>query len=177
MPGEYASVTQSVVATARPRTRKPARQFAIWHHITDTTNRVSEEFRTLTESLIRTSETRLARSRRADGVCDPSYPSLEPGDSSTPRSAPLPRGALVRHSSFVRAACVAAHVRICAGGSVMVVPTETVILLKCLWKKTGGHFRRCFLSAGSSWQGCVGPWRVGVAFRLPMCCGVRYCCT
>src|SRR5216684_7313380 len=44
-----------------------------------------------------------------------SYPSLEPVDSSTPRSAPLPRRSLLRHSSFVRAVCVDALVRICAG--------------------------------------------------------------
>src|SRR6266851_5132817 len=44
------------------------------------------------------------------------YPSLEPVDSSTPRSAPLPRRSLLRHSSFVRAVCVDALVRICAGG-------------------------------------------------------------
>ena len=43
------------------------------------------------------------------------YPSLEPVDSSTPRSAPLPRCTLLRHSSFVRAVCVDALVRICAG--------------------------------------------------------------
>src|SRR5439155_11770675 len=55
------------------------------------------------------------------------HPSLEPVDSSTPRSAPLSRCTLLRHSSFVRAVCVDALVRICAGGrSVMVVPTATV---------------------------------------------------
>src|SRR5260370_29943303 len=43
------------------------------------------------------------------------YPSPEPVDSSTPRSAPLPRCTLLRHSSFVRAVCVDALVRICAG--------------------------------------------------------------
>src|SRR5262245_45857199 len=43
-------------------------------------------------------------------------PSLEPVDSSTPRSAPLSRCTLLRHSSFVRAVCVNAPVRICAGG-------------------------------------------------------------
>ncbi|MCU1296599.1 MAG: hypothetical protein JWO91_877, partial [Acidobacteriaceae bacterium] len=42
-------------------------------------------------------------------------PSLEPVDSSTPRSAPLSRRTLLRHSSFVRAVCVNALVRICAG--------------------------------------------------------------
>jgi hypothetical protein len=42
-------------------------------------------------------------------------PSLEPVDSSTPRSAPLSRCTLPRHSSFVRAVCVNALVRICAG--------------------------------------------------------------
>src|SRR5713101_4108304 len=44
------------------------------------------------------------------------YPSPEPVDSSTPRSAPLSRRTLLRHSSFVRAVCVDALVRIWAGG-------------------------------------------------------------
>src|SRR5882762_8860577 len=44
------------------------------------------------------------------------YPSPEPVDSSTPSSAPLSRRTLLRHSSFVRAVCVDAPVRICAGG-------------------------------------------------------------
>src|SRR5713226_7420973 len=44
------------------------------------------------------------------------YPNLELVDSSTPRSAPLSRCTLLRHSSFVRAVCVDAPVRICAGG-------------------------------------------------------------
>src|SRR5713226_2814306 len=44
------------------------------------------------------------------------YPSPEPVDSSTPRSAPLPRRTLLRHSSLVRAVCVDALVRIWAGG-------------------------------------------------------------
>src|SRR5713101_8477414 len=44
------------------------------------------------------------------------YPSLEPVDSSTPRSAPLSRCTLLRRSFFVRAVCVDALVRICAGG-------------------------------------------------------------
>src|SRR5664280_2398002 len=43
------------------------------------------------------------------------YPNLEPVDSSPPRSAPLSRCTLLRHSSFVRAVCVDALVRICAG--------------------------------------------------------------
>jgi hypothetical protein len=45
-----------------------------------------------------------------------SYPNLEPVDSSPARSAPLSRCTLLRHSSFVRAVCVNALVRICAGG-------------------------------------------------------------
>jgi hypothetical protein len=55
------------------------------------------------------------RSQRANalGTIDPS---LEPVDSSTPRSAPLSRCPLLRHSSFLRAVCVDAPVRICAGG-------------------------------------------------------------
>src|SRR5216684_3605403 len=44
------------------------------------------------------------------------YPSPELVDSSTPRSAPLSRCTLLRHSFFVRAVCVDALVRICAGG-------------------------------------------------------------
>src|SRR5229473_3435245 len=44
------------------------------------------------------------------------YPSPEPVDSSTPSSAPLSRRTLLRHSSFVRAVCVDAPVRIWAGG-------------------------------------------------------------
>src|SRR6266403_6089970 len=44
------------------------------------------------------------------------YPSPEPVDSSIPSSAPLSRRTLLRHSSFVRAVCVDAPVRICAGG-------------------------------------------------------------
>src|SRR5216684_2395424 len=44
------------------------------------------------------------------------HPSPEPVDSSTPSSAPLSRCPLLRHSSFVRAVCVDALVRICAGG-------------------------------------------------------------
>ena len=54
-------------------------------------------------------------SARRDAV-GTSYPSLEPVDSSTPRSAPLSRCTLLRYSSFVRAVCVDALVRICAGG-------------------------------------------------------------
>src|SRR6266851_6773186 len=54
-------------------------------------------------------------SARRDAV-GTSYPSLEPVDSSTPRSAPLSRCTLLRNSSFVRAVCVDALVRICAGG-------------------------------------------------------------
>src|SRR5262249_6868424 len=42
--------------------------------------------------------------------------SLEPMDSSTPCSASLSRCALCRHASKVRAVCVNALVRICAGG-------------------------------------------------------------
>src|SRR5215470_13787129 len=43
-------------------------------------------------------------------------PSLEPVDSSTPRSAPLSRCTLLRHPSFGRAVCVDALARIWAGG-------------------------------------------------------------
>jgi hypothetical protein len=55
------------------------------------------------------------QSTRTDAL-GASYPSLEPVDSSTPRSAPLSRCPLLRHSSFVRAVCVDALVRIRAGG-------------------------------------------------------------
>jgi hypothetical protein len=44
------------------------------------------------------------------------YPSPEPVDSSTPCSASLSRRTLLRYSSFVRAVCVDALVRIWAGG-------------------------------------------------------------
>ena len=50
-------------------------------------------------------------------VLGTSYPSLELVDSSAPRSAPLSRCGLLRYSSFVRAVCVNALVRICAGGA------------------------------------------------------------
>src|SRR5262245_55970943 len=43
--------------------------------------------------------------------------SLEPMDSPTPCSASLSRCSLCRHSSQVRAVCVEALVRICAGGA------------------------------------------------------------
>src|SRR5713226_9368031 len=55
------------------------------------------------------------QSARTDAV-GTLYPSLESVDSSTPSSAPLSRCPLLRHSSFVRAVCVDALVRICAGG-------------------------------------------------------------
>jgi hypothetical protein len=45
-----------------------------------------------------------------------SHPTPEPVDSFAPRSALLSRCTLLRHSSFVRAVCVDALVRICAGG-------------------------------------------------------------
>jgi hypothetical protein len=61
------------------------------------------------------SELQFPQSARTDAV-GTSYPSLEPVDSTTPRSAPLSRRPLLRHSSFVRAVCVDALVRICAGG-------------------------------------------------------------
>src|SRR6266850_6171854 len=63
------------------------------------------------------------------------YPSPELVDSSTPSSAPLSRCTLLRHSSFVRAVCVNALVRIlCGGRSAMVVPTATVT--PKAWKAT-----------------------------------------
>jgi hypothetical protein len=44
------------------------------------------------------------------------HPGLGKMDSTAPSSTPLSGGALLRHSSFVRAVCVNALVRICAGG-------------------------------------------------------------
>src|SRR6185436_3565913 len=44
------------------------------------------------------------------------YPSLEPMDSTTPGSASISCCTLLLHSSFVRAVCVDALVRIYAGG-------------------------------------------------------------
>src|ERR1700675_1043898 len=50
------------------------------------------------------------------GALGTSLPHLAPVDSSAPRSASLPPCTLRRHSSSVRAVCVKALVRICAGG-------------------------------------------------------------
>jgi hypothetical protein len=58
---------------------------------------------------------RPSQSTRAGGL-GPSQPTAQPVDSAPTRSASLPRQALRRHSSSVRAVCVNAHVRICAGG-------------------------------------------------------------
>src|ERR1035438_6934834 len=44
------------------------------------------------------------------------HPSLGKVDSTAPNPTPISRGALLRHSSFVRAVCVDALARICAGG-------------------------------------------------------------
>src|ERR1035441_290878 len=44
------------------------------------------------------------------------WPDLRQMDSNTPHPASLSRRLLLRHSSFVRAVCVNAPVRICAGG-------------------------------------------------------------
>jgi hypothetical protein len=67
-----------------------------------------------------------SQSACAGGLGSP-QPAAGPVDSCPPRSAPLSRQALRRHSSSVRAVCVDAHVRICAGGRpAMVVPTATV---------------------------------------------------
>ena len=49
------------------------------------------------------------------GALGPPLPSLEPMDSSTPHSGSLSRCPLRRYSSSVRAVCVNALVRICAG--------------------------------------------------------------
>src|SRR5271157_4472632 len=45
------------------------------------------------------------------------HPSLGKVDPTAPNPTPLPGGALLRHSSFVRAVCVNALVRICAGAA------------------------------------------------------------
>jgi hypothetical protein len=60
--------------------------------------------------LVRPSES----TRRSAMGSSPS--SRKPLDSHTPRSAPLSRCALCRHASTVRAVCINALVRICAGG-------------------------------------------------------------
>ena len=49
------------------------------------------------------------------GAMGSSHPFVEPLDSTPPRSAPLPHGPLCRSASLVRAVCVKALVRICAG--------------------------------------------------------------
>src|SRR5260370_2356529 len=60
------------------------------------------------------------------GAVGATYSTVEPMGSPTSRPASLSRRTLLRHSSFVRAVCVDALVRICAGGrSAMVVPTAT----------------------------------------------------
>src|SRR5207253_7389904 len=56
-----------------------------------------------------------SQSTRAGGM-GPSQPTAQPVDSAPTCSASLSRQALRRHSSSVRAVCVNAHVRICAGG-------------------------------------------------------------
>src|SRR6266581_5769543 len=69
------------------------------------------------------------------------YPSPEPVDSSTPSSAPLSRRTLLRHSSFVRAVCVDAPVRICAGGDQR-------------WSSLPRQLPRCFRMDRHSSRGC-----------------------
>src|SRR6266702_221474 len=49
------------------------------------------------------------------GAVGATYPTVEPMGSPTSRPASLSRRTLLRHSSFVRAVCVDALVRICAG--------------------------------------------------------------
>jgi hypothetical protein len=46
----------------------------------------------------------------------PAHSDLRQVATTTPYPAPLPSDSLLRHPSFIRAACVDAHVRICAGG-------------------------------------------------------------
>ena len=50
------------------------------------------------------------------GAVGATNPTVEPMGSPTSRPASLSRRTLLRHSSFVRAVCVDALVRICAGG-------------------------------------------------------------
>src|SRR5260370_39393066 len=50
------------------------------------------------------------------GAVGATYSTVEPMGSPTSRPASLSRRTLLRHSSFVRAVCVDALVRICAGG-------------------------------------------------------------
>src|ERR1700746_2471928 len=50
------------------------------------------------------------------GAVGTTYSTGEPMGSTTSRPASLSRRTLLRHSSFVRAVCVDALVRICAGG-------------------------------------------------------------
>src|ERR1700751_2396888 len=50
------------------------------------------------------------------GAVGATNPTVEPMGSTTSRPASLSRRTLLRHSSFVRAVCVDALVRICAGG-------------------------------------------------------------
>src|ERR1700751_1323767 len=50
------------------------------------------------------------------GAVGKTSPTVEPMGSPTSRPASLSRRTLLRHSSFVRAVCVDALVRICAGG-------------------------------------------------------------
>src|ERR1700751_3456332 len=49
------------------------------------------------------------------GAVGKTYPTVEPMGSPTSRPASLSRRTLLRHSSFVRAVCVDALVRFCAG--------------------------------------------------------------
>ena len=51
-----------------------------------------------------------------EGGLGPSQPTAQPVDSAPSCPASLSGQALRRHSSSVRAVCVSAHVRICAGG-------------------------------------------------------------
>ena len=57
------------------------------------------------------------RSQRARKKWEKFHPGLRQVDTTTPRSASLSRRPLLRHPSFIRAVCVNAPVRICAGGA------------------------------------------------------------
>ena len=57
------------------------------------------------------------RSQRAKKKWEKYDSGLRQMDTNTPHPASLSRCPLLRHSSFVRAVCVNAHVRICPGGA------------------------------------------------------------
>jgi len=91
------------------------------------------------------------------GVTDPG---LQQVDTHTPNPASLPSRPLQRHSSFIRAVCVDAHVRIRPGGrSVMSVPTGTaecrVMIREGCWnaaRQLGSNLELCTIISQRSFQ-------------------------